>query len=257
MQVIILAAGRGERLRPLTDDRPKCLIEIHGGVPLIDMQLRSISAVPGIERVVLVTGYRAQQIEEHLNGRSILPVETLYNPFYDISNDLVSLWTARSYMSEPFIVLNGDDVFVPKVMADLMKASGDVCAVIDRKESYDLDDMKVLTEGQRLVALSKEIPLDEATGESIGMIRFQGEGAPQMRKALEDLVRTEGHRKLHWLAAVQWVIDNGVEVCCSECRPEDWAEVDFHIDLEHVRGRVQAARQLAQLLDTTGSQEPG
>jgi len=248
MIVIILAAGKGERLRPLTEDRPKCLIEVHPGVPLIELQLRSITSVPEIDRVVMVTGYRAGQIEEYLENNSQLPVTTIYNPFFDISNDLVSLWFARSHMDEPFIVLNGDDVFVPRVLADLVAATGEVCAVIDYKAAYDTDDMKVIIEDDRIKAISKEVPLDAANGESIGMIRFTGAGGPKMREILDGIVRTEGHRPLHWLSAIQGLIDSGVPVNYSECAPEHWAEIDVHVDLRHVQSRLEAAQQLFSLL---------
>ncbi len=248
MRVIILAAGKGERLRPLTEDRPKCLIEAYPGVTIIDLQLRSIATVPEIESVVVVTGYRAAQVEDHLAKGAPVPVKTVYNPFYDISNDMVSLWTATRYMTEPFIVLNGDDVFAPKVMADLVAAQGDICAVVDQKPSYDTDDMKVeLTDG-RLTAIGKDLSLDRAHAESIGMIRFSGSGQRAMSLALERLLRTEDHRSIHWLAAIQMLIDEGERVDYSLCAPEHWAEIDIHFDLDLVKSRLDAAQQMYDLL---------
>jgi choline kinase len=248
MRVIILAAGKGERLRPLTEDRPKCLIEAHPGVSIIDLQLRSIATVGEIDSVVVVTGYRASQVEDHLANGTPVPVRTSYNPFYDVSNDLVSLWTAIRFMDEPFIVLNGDDVFAPKVMADLVAAKGDICAVIDQKPFYDTDDMKVeLTDG-RLTAIGKDLAEDRAQGESIGMIRFVGAGQTAMSEALEALVKTQDHRTIHWLAAIQALIDQGERVDYSLCAPEHWAEIDIHFDLDLVKSRLDAAQQMYQLL---------
>lgn len=250
MIVIILAAGRGERLRPLTEDRPKCLIEAHPGVTIIDLQLRSIATVPEIESVVVVTGYRAEQVESYLAKGTAVPVTTVYNPFYDVSNDLVSLWTATRFMTEPFIVLNGDDVFVPKVMADLVAAPGDICAVIDQKPSYDADDMKVELSDGNLTAIGKDLPLDRADGESIGMIRFSGTGRAAMSRALERLVRTNDYRSIHWLAAIQELIKDGERVNYSLCTPEHWAEIDIHFDLDLVMSRLDAAQQMYELLRT-------
>jgi choline kinase len=248
MRVIILAAGKGERLRPLTEDRPKCLIEAHPGVAIIDLQLRSIATVPEIESVVVVTGYRASQVDDHLARGTPVPVKTIYNPFYDISNDMVSLWTAIRFMGEPFIVLNGDDVFAPKVIADLVAAEGDICAVIDQKPSYDTDDMKVELADGRLTAIGKDLAMERAQGESIGMIRFKGHGQSAMSGALERLLRTDNHRSIHWLAAIQMLIDEGERVDYSLCVPEHWAEIDIHFDLDLVKSRLNAAQHMYELL---------
>jgi len=254
MRVIILAAGKGERLRPLTEDRPKCLIEAHPGVAIIDLQLRSIATVPEIDSVVVVTGYRADQVDAHLAKGTPVPVITTYNPFFDVANDMVSLWTAIRFMSEPFIVLNGDDVFAPKVMADLVAAKGNICAVIDQKPIYDTDDMKIeLTDG-RLTAIGKDLSLDRAQGESIGMIRFMGEGQTAMSGALERLLKTEKYRSIHWLAAIQLLIDEGERVDYSLCEPEHWAEIDIHFDLDLVKSRLDAAQQMYELLQDLPSQ---
>ena len=86
-------------------------------------------------------------------------------------------------------------------------------------------------------------------GENIGMIRFQGDGPALLVEALNAIVRTAEHRPLHWLSAVQWIIDRGTPVRLSECKPEDWAEIDFHVDLHQVQSRLDAARELVRLMD--------
>ena len=250
MRVIVLAAGKGERLRPLTEHIPKCLIELRPGLKLIDLQLRAMSSVGAVDNAVFIVGYRGDQVEEYLKGWTKFPVTTFYNPFFDMSNDLVSLWCATRFMEDgPFIVLNGDDVFSASVMENLSTAEGDICTVIDRKPAYDADDMKILVEGGLLRRLSKEIPVEEATGENIGMIRFQGEGPALLVEALNAIVMTPEHRPLHWLSAVQWIIDRDTPVTLSECKPEDWAEIDFHVDLHQVQNRLDAARELVRLID--------
>jgi choline kinase len=246
MQVIVLAAGRGERLRPLTDGVPKSLIEIQPGVPLIEAQLKSITASECIDQVVFIVGYRASQIEEYLKRNPYLPITTVYNPFFDVSNNLVSLWIARHYVHGPFIVLNGDDIFAPQVIKRLTAVRDPINMMVSRKPSYDPDDMKVVIQNCTVQQIGKHIDSIEANGESIGMIRFQGEGAERLWETLGQSVREPSGRAAYWLAAVQALIDAGMPVRITECLPSEWAEMDFHADLTHVRQRLDQVQSLWQ-----------
>src|SRR5437762_3294655 len=113
MKVIFLSAGRGSRMMPLTKNTPKPLLDVGNGMTIIESQLNSIAECGGIEEVIFVIGYRAEQIEAKLKGHVKVPVRFIYNPFYDMSNNLISLWLACSEMDQDFIVINGDDIFKP------------------------------------------------------------------------------------------------------------------------------------------------
>jgi choline kinase len=242
MKLVILAAGRGERLMPLTQNTPKCLLELANGMTLLECQLLASREVAALEEVVLVLGYLAEQVEAKLERYRQLGMKlsVVYNPFFDVSNNLASLWMALPFLGSEFVVVNGDDVFNPRILQELTLApqAQEVVMVIDRKERYDAEDMKVQTAAERVTAVSKQIPLDEATGESIGMIRFSGRGAVKLKQVLQRLIRTDVGRKGFWLLAVQAVIDEGLPVFALECSPADWAEIDFHPDRELVRGNL-------------------
>ncbi|MHA1214087.1 MAG: phosphocholine cytidylyltransferase family protein [Candidatus Hodarchaeales archaeon] len=242
MDIIILSAGKGERLLPLTRHTPKCLLEINQGITLLESQLLCISKIEGINKIYLVVGYLAEQIESKLPSylKDIkLDVTTIYNPFYDISNNFITLWCALPFMSDDFAIINGDDVFHWSVLDQLRKAEDKkICMVIDRKDEYEIEDMKVRIKGSNIKAVSKEIPLERTNGESIGMIRFKKQGADQLKNSIHDLVRKPQSKKIFWLAAVQDLIDRGYEVKYIEIPRDKWAEVDFHPDLTHVRDQV-------------------
>ena len=242
MQAVILAAGRGERLWPLTRNTPKCLLEIVNSMSLLDMQMEALGAVPEIHQVVYVLGYLAEQIETKLMHYADhrLEVCTVYNPFFADANNLVSLWLALPYLQDDFMVINGDDVYDSSVPQGLVAVNPDkdVVMTVDRKEKYDDDDMKVTIKGDRVLKVGKDIPLDEANGESIGMIRFGGAGACRFRETLDRIVRLPSGRQVFWLNAVQRLIDRGYMVHWYECSPDSWAEIDFHPDLQLVRNAV-------------------
>jgi choline kinase len=255
MKLIILAAGKGERLMPLTRNTPKSLLEIGGGVTLLEAQLGR-AADAGIEDIVVVVGYRAEQIEAKIKGSGIR-ARTVYNPFYDISNNLVSAWLARAEMTNDFVLLNGDVVFNPQVLARLVASrNGDIQMVIDRKDQYDDDDMKVTTEGNAIMAVSKRLPVERAGGESIGMIAFRGRGPLRFTQTLDAMVREPENRNVFYLAALQTIMDSGVPVGFVECEPNDWAEIDFHPDLRLIRENIRSFDERVLKWSRTPKSEP-
>jgi len=243
MKVIILAAGKGERLYPLTKNTPKSLLDIGGGLTVLESQLENIKKA-GVEKVVLVVGYRAEQIEAKIVSIEGMEFSVVYNPFYEISNNLVSAWMAREHMTDDFVLLNGDDVFDASVLEGLLQEPGLITMVIDRKERYDEDDMKVKIEGDRVVRVSKLIKPDDADGESIGMILFRGKGCEVMKKTLDRMVRYPHYRKVFYLEALQKIMDEGFPVHFMECGEDQWAEIDFHPDLSFIRENVRRFSQV-------------
>lgn len=237
MKVIILAAGKGERLYPLTRNTPKSLLELGNGITVLESQLDNIKMC-GITEVVIVGGYKVEQIEAKIKDYDNPNTEIVYNPFYDVSNNLISAWMARYEMQGDFVLMNGDDVFHHRVLEGLLKNDAEICMVIDRKDKYEDDDMKAVTEGNRVYKVSKEIPAEEANGESIGMIKFQGNGKKKFIATLEEMVRKRENLDVFYLAALQQIMDDAFPVHYFECSAEDWGEIDFHPDLKFIRENI-------------------
>ena len=242
MKAIILAAGKGERLMPLTSDTPKSLLELENGTTLLESQLITINKT-AIDKVVIVTGYLTEKIESKVQRYSKeynIDIQIIYNPFFDISNNLLSLWQARHEMESDFIIINGDDIFNDSVLLGLLEHDKNelITMVIDRKETYDEDDMKLIVENGRILEVSKKIPLNEANGESIGMIRVSGEVKGIMVDTMERMVRNKKNMQVFYLAMIQELINQGIAVGYHEISSKDWAEIDFHPDLEDIRKKI-------------------
>ena len=240
MKAIILAAGRGERLYPLTRNTPKSLIHLGHGVTILEAQLESLQAA-GVHEVAIVCGYRAEQIAakvELYRGEYGLSIEIVYNPFYEISNNLVSLWLARHTMlgADGIIIINGDDVFKPHVVKNLVAVESDKELVItlSRKPLYDHEDMKVEINGTRIIKVSKDIPLDRAHAESVGIARFVAKGVSLIDGELDRMVRNETNLKVFWLELLNQLIERGWPLHSYEIEDSDWAEIDVHLDMETV-----------------------
>jgi choline kinase len=118
--VVVLAAGMGTRLGGLTWDRPKCLVRV-GGTPIIERLLVILDAY-GIDRVVIVTGYRAGMIRDAL-GEAFggIAIEYVVNPLFATTNTLYSLWLVRDLVDEPLLVVEGDVIFGDDLLAPLLR----------------------------------------------------------------------------------------------------------------------------------------
>lgn len=241
MKAIILSAGQGRRLLPLTESIPKCMLTVHDR-PLIRWQIDALTQC-GIEDITVVVGFGADQLESWLAGLPGLPgpqrVRTLYNPFFASSDNLVSCWVARAEMQEDFLLLNGDTLFEVAVLKKLLAAPPQpVTLAVDAKDRYDDDDMKVIRDGERLVHVGKKLPLDQVNAESIGMMTFRREGPRLFREILERALRNPQALKQWYLSLIDELANSDV-VWTQSIEGLGWAEVDSPADLE------RASRQVA------------
>lgn len=234
-KAIILSAGQGSRLGPLTQDRPKCLIEF-GGRTLLDRQLDTLAAC-GVGEAVVVTGFRDDAIEAALERRRAAgqgpAVRTIFNPFYKVADNTGSLFMAREELAGDTLVWNGDTMVSPALMARVVANDRPGIAVtIDRKaDGYDADDMKVVEEGGRLRAIGKRLaPGDGVNAESIGLLAFRGDGAARFRAAIEAAMRTAEGTQIWYLRVIHQLAQAG-EVWTLDIAGEEWAEVDFPQDV--------------------------
>lgn len=230
-RAIILSAGQGKRLSPLTDRRPKCLIELSGRT-MLGWQLRRLEAA-GVSEAVVVTGFGANLVDAEV-ARTQLPglkVRTLFNPFYALADNLASCWLARAEMDTEVLLLNGDTLFEAAVAERLIAAPpAEICIAIDRKPTYDSDDMKVLTEGTQLRAVGKSI--EAYNGESIGFMRFSAEGARRFSVAVDEAMRRAEGLRRWYLSVIDHLAGATGTVAVQSIEGLEWCEMDFPEDVE-------------------------
>ena len=249
MKAIIIAAGTGSRLYPITKDIPKSLVDVGQGLTLLETQLHSLKEA-GIRDIVMIIGYRAGQIEEKLMAhQQDFDIQVVYNPFFETSNNLVSVWMALHHFGEACITINGDDLFDASVIKTLLASPHDITMVTDTKAAYDEDDMKIVTDGDLVKRVGKKIDLSEANGESVGIIKFQGDGPRIYTETLETMVRQPENLQVFYLRALQQIMDSGFPVHYTRCDPSDWGEIDFHPDLEIIRQHVLQNNLVGRILE--------
>lgn len=238
-RAIILAAGRGARLAPLTDDLPKCLLPLGNGT-ILSRQFDACTA-SGIDDIVLVTGYEYGKIETEIERwreatGSTTRISTVYNPYFATTNNMFSLWVARHYMDADFLVLNADNVFSSETLRTIAHHDAHpILVTVAKREKYDAEDMKVRIVDGRVVAIAKTIPLDQASGESVGIRAFIGEGRALLMQELEAMGRDADPATAWYITAVERIAKRGGPVGVIYVDANACMDVDFVEDLERAR----------------------
>lgn len=235
MHAIILSAGRGSRLLPLTTDLPKCLLPI-GVTTVLSLQLDTLFKL-GVKTATVVTGFNDHLVRAEIKSRKTGPkVKTLYNPFYQVADNLASCWMARNSMKSDFLIINGDTLFSPKLLESVLNAPAkNITVTIDKKDQYDGDDMKVSLEGTQLTAISKTLLAGVTNGESIGMLRFMNDGTKIFRDELKRLMKLEAGTKNWYLSAIDGLAKSGILIDTTNIQGSTWAELDTPEDYEICR----------------------
>ena len=224
MRAVILAAGRGGRLRGAAGDRPKCLARV-GAKTLIERQVQALRGC-GVGEIAVVAGYRAADV------RSVCPgVEIVHNTRYATTNSLYSLWLARDVLTDGFVVLNGDVLFHPQLLEDLLTARyPDALLMAARRDvdHYSDEEMKVRVRHGCVVEIDKALAPEHADGENIGIAKFGPDGAAVLIEAMNAIVG--GGRVRDWLPRVFADFCRVRPLHVVESRGYPWIEIDFPED---------------------------
>ncbi|TCP36671.1 NTP transferase domain-containing protein [Sphingomonas sp. BK235] len=205
MRAVILSAGRGSRLLPLTEMMPKCLVPV-GGRAILDHQLDALAAA-GASAAIVVAGYRFDQVGAHLaTHQPPLPVELRFNPFWSVSSSIGSAWIARDAFADAFCLINGDTTLTGAILARAFAAPrAPVALVVEPLAGAALDDMLVRVVDGRVTAVAKSLAPEQATHRSLGVIvagARSGYGAVLDRViAAEDGIHAYHHDVVAALAA--------------------------------------------------------
>ena len=241
MKAIILVAGQGTRLRPHTDDKPKCMVEL-AGKPLLHWQLEALRSF-GIERIMLVGGYRADRLDAK-------GVELSINPRYAETNMVNTLFCAEDWMypGEDLLIAYGDIVYEPRVVQSLIDVDAPIAISVDRQwlklwESRmddplsDAETLK-LADGNQILELGKKPrSLDDVQGQYMGLIKVRGDSVQAFRNAWHRLDRNgvydgKDFDNMYMTSFIQNLIDTGHDVRAA-FTDNGWIEVDTVDDLAH------------------------
>lgn len=229
MRGIIIGAGRGRRLMPLTDDVPKCYAEI-GGRRILDWCVEALEAA-GVRDIVFVGGYRIERVRADYPG-----FRYCHNAAWEQNNILASLFHAEGEMDGGFVSSYADILYTPSAVQRLVASPADIALLVDtdwrpryrpRTKHPETDGEKVRLAGGRVTEINRAIPPDEAPAEFTGVAKFSPAGARTLiehyRRAR---ARSEGKpfraatvfAKAYMIDLLQQMLEDGVSMDAVETR---------------------------------------
>ena len=245
MKAIILAAGKGSRLRPLTDNYPKCMMEFQGKT--IINNILDTFKICGINDVIVVTGYKNEILEEHLKEYRI---RFIHNKDYVTTNMVYSLFCAEKEMDDDLIISYADIVFTPKVLKLLIQNNGKFVVTIDEKwrelwESRmddplkDAETMKMDDNGIIVEIGKKPRSYDEIQGQYIGLFKISKSIMKNVRNfyhSLDESVYDDKHdyQNMYMTSFIQLVIERLMSVK-AQIIQRGWLEFDTIEDYEKMK----------------------
>jgi choline kinase len=230
---VILVAGVGSRLRPITDTRPKALAPV-GDETILGRAVRQLLDF-GVSRLILATGYREDAVRAALGG---LAAEVSYCPNlrYATTQNSVSLALCREAVGErSFFKLDGDVVFDLELLERIAAPQAELAVGVDASRKLDAEAMKVVVDGRTIRRFGKGVPLAESHGESIGIERIAASASKKLFDALDERVAA-GITNLYYEDVYSELIAEGRLVAeVADVSGLRWTEVDTFEDLETAR----------------------
>lgn len=233
---VILAAGAGRRLRPLTDDRPKALVPL-GELPLIGHALDALLEA-GVKRAIVVTGHRGDVLAEYLSRRFDFTVDVVENPHYLTTGTLASFAAVAHLIEDEFLLLDGHLVFEPALVSRIMGPGTRVA--VDHARPLHAHVMKVATDGERVAAIGTRLGIAGAsTGASVGMAKIDAATAERLFVVARHLIDA-GAAHLPYETAFNVLIDEGDVFELADVTGLRWHPIETHTDLLRARSVVLA-----------------
>ncbi|CAG9613120.1 CTP:phosphoglutamine cytidylyltransferase [Bacillus rhizoplanae] len=238
MRIVILAAGVGSRLYPLTMDSPKAMIKINEK-PLIQYQVESMIKLGfAYEDIYIIGGYMIERIEEHFTGTGI---HFIYNPFYKSINNIYSFLLSQA-VDDDILLINSDGFYDNRLITLILNSKFPTCILVDHEKGFTEEAMKVKLEGNRLHMINKQLHLTDTDGEYIGISKLAVDDLKVLYKKATDLI--EAGETNSWYENVYEACAANVEIQAVNTKGYPWIEIDDLHDLEY-------AKQLASAMDTS------
>ena len=227
MNAIILAAGKGARLKWIAGDKPKCLVKV-GDLSLIERQILSLRGL-GIDEIVVVVGFGADSVRCACGP----DIEYIENSIHFRTNSLYSLWLARQWLTDGFVVMNSDVLFHQQLLVDLMNARHEDAILVSYAgdaESMGDEEMKVKVRSGKVIDISKTIDPREADGENVGIAKFGAPGAKLLVRHMDSLIGKGAYKAWAPRAFQSFAADRALHAIGTRGFP--WIEIDFPEDYQ-------------------------
>lgn len=244
---VILAAGMGTRLMPLTKDIPKALLKING-MTLVERMIKNCIDA-GISKFIVVVGYNKDKVIDlcpELEEKYDIEIKTVINEKFDVTNTSVSTYLASKYIEEydldDFILVNGDNVVDPEIIKILAK-SINTGMIIDNFKELNEESFKLIIDDEsfnegktiangKINSIGKGLDIPSSTGEFIGVSKVKADDVAEFNRILKGLIEDNpqnyydfAYKDLSLIKTIDFVLTNGLK----------WTEIDDHTDWKNAQ----------------------
>jgi L-glutamine-phosphate cytidylyltransferase len=226
---LLLAAGTGSRLHPLTDASPKCLTELNGKT-LIERLVHALQD-NGIKRLVVVVGYLDDHIIRYLDElKNELEIEYIDNPRFRTTNNIYSLWLAREVINEPFLLVECDLVFEPELLLPLMEPDR---MAVSQHLPWMNGSVVTIDQADRVIGLHAEHhqPPGEATFKTVNIYSFSVATWHRITARLQRHISDGQLSGYYETVLTELISEGGISLEAVFFDEDHWYEVDAMPDL--------------------------
>jgi len=243
VDIVVLLAGEGKRLRPLTKDRPKALLCCEGGISIFHNLVKAVVAQPWDATIIPVIGHGRHKVHEEMDAlANLVKFDHVHNPFYATAGPLASLWLGvLQAKNEHLLVVNGDTLVKESLVEKLVpwlqgdNAQGEVSLCVSNSDEFEPDDMKVAVDAQgAFVATGKDIDPSSRRLKSAGVMALRGKENKDILKARLDQMVMDPQRltrKYYWHNVLDEVKDD-FKIDLIPVAADSWYEIDTRIDFK-------------------------
>lgn len=231
MTYIILSAGKGVKLQPLTLNYPKSLYKLDDKTTILQRLVRKIRKYDAEAEIVVVIGYMYKQIQKELEDDN---VKFVHNPFYSTTSSMGSLWFAKGFLQrENVTIINGDIVASDKLMEDIICQHTDYPNVLLDSTHRDANKYNVQIQGDLVCVMSKN--LTEFKGNYASITKLDAVSSRFLLEQLDQMVNEEMYNLFFEDALVQMIFQKNFELYYKDIKDYKWTEVDCVDDLLKAR----------------------
>lgn len=227
MTYIILAAGKGNNLHPLTLKYAKTSYKLDENTTVLQHMVRSIRRADKNSEIVVVVGYKADEIKRELDGENVVFV---MNPFYEVTNSISSVWFARDYLErENVTVVHGDAVFSDEIVSSYLTVPTDFPYVLVDSSYKCPGAYNVVTREDQVLVMSKK--LEHFTARYCCMTKLDPVSSRLVKQEVDGMINANMYDKYFEDSLVQMIMFHDFQLFCKDIAGKKWAEVDTVDDL--------------------------
>lgn len=227
MTYIILAAGKGSNLQPLTLKYAKTSYKLDEENTVLQRMVRSIRKADKNAEIVVVVGYKAEDVKKELDGEN---VRFVMNPFYEVTNSISSVWFARDYLErENVAIVHGDVVFSDEIVREYLTVPTDHPYVLADSSYVSPGAYNVVAQGDQVLVMSKK--LENFSARYCCMTKLDPVSSRLLKEEIDGMINDNMYDQYFEDSLVQMIMFHDFRLSCVDIAGKKWAEVDSVDDL--------------------------